>query len=168
MSEIPEYVDLSTLAEVGNGGNKIPPGEYVGRMSNLIPKLSKSAQKPMLEAHFEITEGEHAGETSRTWYSLAGTVSPKNGKAYFPGLMELNKSAHAIGSPFPGQSKFPTDPALAGKLVASTFNKKKLKLEVYEEPDRQDPDKIRTKIRIVGLAVPGGIKTVDEALSEFA
>lgn len=57
------------LSNVEVGGPRVPPGQYVAELLDCEEKES-STGNPMLEWEWEISDGDHEGQTVRSWTSL--------------------------------------------------------------------------------------------------
>lgn len=162
MSEM-KHINLNELAGTYT---KIDEGDYVVRLANLVPKMSK-ADKPMLEATYEIVKGPKTGATVRQWYSLSGKKND-SGKYSYAGVRAMFDIFASVGVPESAYAKnFPLDKVLAGRVFQQQLQGKKLEAYVTEEPRTDDPSKMSTKITILGLhGVPADYAATIEEYEE--
>lgn len=138
------------LNELAGTYTRVDEGDYVVRLANLVPKMSK-ADKPMLEATYEIVKGPKTGATVRQWYSLSGKKND-SGKYSYAGVRAMFDIFSSVGVPESAYAKnFPLDKVLAGRVFQQQLQGKKLEAYVTEEPRTDDPSKMSTKITILGL-----------------
>lgn len=114
MSEADE-VRLSDISEIGQ---LVPKGRYKCKLSAVNGKLSKAqVPAPMVEAVYDIVEGEQEGMTLNIYHSLKisqGAVKngPNKGKPQYwaPGISDMKAACAAVGQPLPDVtfSKNPT------------------------------------------------------------
>lgn len=165
-----ETIDLGAISEIGV---QIPLGRYRAKLSAVNPKTTKTEPpKPMVEAIFDIVEGEQQGLTANCYYVISVTKreSVINGKSttklYAPGIMDFKAACAAVGQPVPNEN-FPLDATRAAKLYGTKLHPQHghVELAVFEERRKKKNDdgkwvddlddagkpKMTTRVKVVGL-----------------
>lgn len=91
------------LEDITGFGEIVRAGRYPSRLAKCEAKLSKK-QKWMVQANWEITEGDQEGLEQPTWYSLVITrKKDKRGavKVYAGGIMSMKRDMKNVGAEFP-------------------------------------------------------------------
>ncbi len=122
-----ETIDVDTITEIGE---RVPAGRYNAKLIACEGKLSKK-NKPMVQATFEVTQGEYQAMEIVCFYSLA--VSEKKSKRYAGGILEIKAALNAVGTPLPQGYQFPLDMTKAANLYAKALANKNVDIVVYDE-----------------------------------
>lgn len=158
--------DTVNIDEIAGNYRQPPIGRFTAKLLSAEAKLSK-AEKPKIEALFEITEGEHEGAEVVIHYSLFVTI--KDGKKRAGGILDLKRTFAAVGTPLPSNFNMPCatehtpqDEGLQNadkvrKLFIKNLTGKKLELETIIDKSRPaaNPDYVNTKSFIRGLVTRG-------------
>jgi hypothetical protein len=140
------------LAELSGTFEAIPDGEYELKLVDLKPAIS-SKDKPMLTATFRIMKGPHKSSEILQWFSLAGKKSEKTGKYSYPGVRAMFDIFHVIGVDADSYAHdFPLEKVAAGRIFQKNLQNKVLEAYVTTEPQKDDPSKTSTRVKITGLA----------------
>lgn len=180
---LPEEVKLSDISEIGQ---LVPKGRYKCRLSMVTGKLSKN-EAPMVEAVFDVLDGEHEGMTVSIYHSLKvskGQVKsgPNKGKPQFwaPGITDMKAAMKAVGQPVPEATTFKTNPTVEdaqkwaqvyGKILGPQLGA--IEIAVLEEPrrvknaegkyvnevDEQGKTRMTTRAKVVGRWRDGAAPT---------
>jgi hypothetical protein len=139
------------LAELSGTYDPIPDGEYELKLVDLEPTTSKS-DKPMLTATYKITKGPHKTSEILQWYSLAGKKSEKTGKYSYPGVRAMFDIFSKIGIPEKEYATdFPIEKVAAARIFKKALHGKTLEAYVTTEPQKDDPSKTSTRVKITGV-----------------
>lgn len=155
-TELEQYIQDGTINvdEIVGVGVRVPAGRYVAKLIAVEGKVSKN-QKPMVEARFEIQEGEQEGSDLLAFYSLSVTPPKKAGqKPFAPGIVEMKTAFAACGAALPSGYGFPIDEKQAAKLFAKQLGKKQLDIAVLEEKSKDKEtgeERTNTRVKILGL-----------------
>ncbi len=151
MSNVPT-TSLNDLDEVVT---RPEVGRWRGKLLQATGEVSKKGN-PMVVPIYVITEGPYEGGEARQWLTVSKKKSPKNGKVYAFGVMEMKRIFQLVGKALPADFKFPIfdmdDPSIAddddvkqavADAAASIFAKRlnNLDLEIVISDDGES-DKI--------------------------
>lgn len=150
-----EATPTVNIDEIVGAGSRVPAGRYAAKLIAVEGKESKK-QKPMIEARFEIQEGDQAGSDLLAFYSLIVMAPKKAGqKPFAPGIVEMKTAFAAAGAPLPAGFGFPLEPNAAAKVFAKSLGKKLLDIAVLEEKSKDadtGEERINTRVKVLGLA----------------
>ena len=135
-----EYLDFDQVSEGGGGLPKV--GEYVCRLSKLDPTTSKKGD-PMVNATFDVIEGDLEGHTIKFYFWLGAKVDAKTKRVFAPGAAQIKQSLVAIGAPLDAETlkRFPRDATKAAKLFGTPFYNKRVKIRVLNDTEkRKNPE----------------------------
>jgi hypothetical protein len=142
------------LTDVSDGGSSQPVGEYVCRLARIDPTKSKNGE-PMVNAWFDILEGDHEGEEIRFFFWLGARKDRKTGRVFAPGIAEIRAACASIGKPLAPDMDFPRDATKAAKLFGTPFYGTRVKIRVLNDvrKDKETGEEVKgTRPKIMGLA----------------
>lgn len=173
-----------SISDIADSGTFIPAGRYRARLASVTGKDSK-AGKPMVQAVYEITDGDYEGLELYLHHTMV-VFAPKKvgGKAFAPGVAEMKATFAAVGEPLPAGFSLPAttygdeglrcvDMNKAAKLYASKLRGKTVELAVYEEvvknKETKEPQidpatgkaETTTRSKIIGLLGGGSSATTE-------
>ena len=144
--------DKVTLDQISSFGDLVPAGhEFIVRAKSVLPKTTNVPENgvgggtPYLSITFKILAGEFEGLEVTKTYFLKITKSPKNGKNYARGVLELCDDLKNVGKPLPQDYAWSPSPTLedihaVAKLVAERLKPAvtpRIKMRSVAEPQQE-------------------------------
>jgi hypothetical protein len=135
MYEDEKPLESINVDEITIIGEQVPVGKYRAKLIASEGKLSRKS-KPMVQATWEIVEGEQQFKEVPMWYHL-NVTRKKNKKGvmqtYASGVADMKQAFAVAGQPVPSGFQFPLDKDKAAALYAKIMRDKVCSIVVIQE-----------------------------------
>jgi hypothetical protein len=142
-----EEVKIGDISEIGQ---RVPKGRYRARLSAVNGKMNREGTAPMVEAIYDVQEGDQEGMDITIFHSLKVTThvaerGPSKGQRqwYAPGIIDMKAAMKAVGKPIPEAVTFNTRPTIEkahewARVYGQIFGPQNgdVEIVVIEEPRR--------------------------------
>ena len=168
--------DFISIDQITVIGEQVPVGKYKARLLDATGEMSKSSNKPMIIATWEITQGEHEMKETRSLFPLSVTLKKdKKGtmRTYAGGIADLAAAVRAVNGAKLLPAQWPVEPTLefaqqTAVALKKVFGNKNVDIAVmpnnYErtEDDGTVTQVNGTRTKVVGvlnIATPAAAST---------